>query len=371
MNKIYPSLIILLFAFVACGGKTTTKDFKKLPEQFLGEWCGNDISVIDAGTIFQLRFEEDIVTYYTRGPFQEELTVKVISDEEVELYFDMIMGSTSFARAQGDMEERECKTLVAKCKLLSENEMEVTTFKDECGQIPEDITITLHKLGEDEFCPYASYEDDFSDDPFVNVVAYFDSRELIKLLGKRNPENITDFFLLLPDDICFGLSVDDRKRMVDGERVGAGEQMAIGKKDTENRYLNLSGAFEGTWEMYAQEDEGFWLVAVNYQSCGPQCVTEIAQSYIFEDRRLLEISYANLAGHQNYWVELFFDFDKLTADQIESVKEIWDENSDVQDILFRLPQDGKNITMYIDNLPYLDADIPNEAFTEVTVEMWK
>ena len=371
MNKIYTSLIVLLFAFVACAGKTKAGNRKELPEPFLGTWCGNDISVVDEGTIFQLEFEEDIVTYYTGGPFQEELIVKVISEDIIELYFDMIIGSTSFASAQGDMENRECKTLVATCKLLSESEMEVVTFKDDCGQIPENITITLHKLNDDEFCTYASYEDDFSNDPFVQVVASFDSRELIRLLGKREPESIADLFLLLPDDVCFDLSVDKRKRMLDGEKVGEWSQMSIGQKNIENRYLSLSGAFEGTWEMYAQQDDGFWLVAVNYQSCGPRCVTDFAQSYIFEDRRLLSISYANLAGYQDYWVELFIDFDKLTVEQTESVKEIWDENSDIQDILFRLPQDGKRITMYIDNLPYLDVDVPNDTFREVTAEMWK
>lgn len=369
MNKIYTSLIILLFVFFACGGRTKAEDRKELPEQFLGEWCGNDISVVDEGTIFQFHFEEDIVTYYTRGPFQEELTVKVISDVEVELYFDMIMGSISFSEAQGDMQNKECKTLVAKCKLLSENEMEVMTFKDECGQIPEDITITLHKLNEGEFCSYASYENDYNDDPFVEVKASFYSRELIRLLGKREPEIITDFFLLLPDDVCFDLSVDERKKMVDGERVGEWSQMAIGQKDIENRYLSLSGAFEGTWEMYAQQDDGFWLVAVNSQSCGPLCMTDIAQSYIYEDRRLMSTNYANLAGFQDVWAELFFDFDQLTALQIEEVKEVWDDS--IGNILFRLPQDGKNITMYIDDLPYSDIDIPEKAFKEITVEMWK
>lgn len=371
MKKTHISLIILLFAFGACGGKTATEDVKELPEQFLGEWCGNDISVIDQGTFFRLEFEEDVVTYYTGGPFQEELTAKVISDDEIELYFDLIMGSIGFTRVQDNMQNGDCKIVVAKCKLLSENEMLVETFEDKCGQIPGNISITLTKLGEEEFCSYASYEDDFSDDPFVKVEAAFDNRELIDLLGKREPEDITDFFLLLPDDVCFGLTVEERQKMVKGEDIDGWSQMSFGKKDIENRYLNLSGAFEGTWEMYAQQEENFWLVAVNVQFCGPFCITHLGQSYMFENRRLMSTSYANLAGYQNYWTELFIDFDKLTPEQAEHAKMVWNEYSDVENILFRLPQDGKNITMYIDNLPYLDYDIPVEALNEVTAEMWK
>lgn len=370
--------IVLIIVFAACGGgkkesggeNATLKEEKMISESFLGSWCGNDIAVIDQGTKFQLDFEEEI-TYHAGGPFEEKLTYKVISVNEIELYFDFTMGSSSFMEASNGEKKNEkgCADPVMKCKLISETEMEVQTFKDKCGQVPEDITITLNKLDDREFCSFADYEEDYADDPFVAVVGYLDSEELMALFGKREPEDITDFFLLIPDDDCFGLTVDERKKMVQGERLDGWSQMAIGEKDIKNRYLNLSGAFEGKWEMYAEEVEDVWMVAVNVQFCGPFCITHLGDSFLYENRRLMKVSYANLAGYQNFWPELFFDFDKLTSEQIDKVEEIWVDDSSA--ILFDLPRDGKTITMYVDNLPYLEEDIPEEAFKVVKTEMWK
>ena len=118
-----------------------------------------------------------------------------------------------------------------------------------------------------------------------------------------------------------------------------------------------------------EEGDGNWWIAVNGQFCGPFCITHIANSYSLQDNHLIHHTDANLAGYQDVWVELFIDFDRLTPQQQEAARKIWEENG-YESVLFKLPRDGKTVTMYIDELPYLDEEIPSEAFRQITNKIW-
>lgn len=206
------------------------------------------------------------------------------------------------------------------------------------------------------------------DNPFETLVASYSPQQLRQLLGKTEPQDVRDFLALLPDSLCYDYSAADRRKVAQGERVGEFGGMALGEVDIANGYLNLSGAWEGTWEMFAKKEGKTWRIAVNQQYCGPMCYTHIAETYTFEDGKLTQHNYANLAGYQDVWVELFIDFDQLTQEQQDAARRVWEENNNV---LFRLPRDGKTISMYVDALPYFDEGIPEEAFKEVTAVMWE
>lgn len=215
-----------------------------------------------------------------------------------------------------------------------------------------------------------NYANTDEDDPFSQLIAEYSPQQLKQLLGKAEPQDVRDFLALLPDSLCYDYSAADRKKVAQGERVGDFGGMALGEVDTSNGYLNLSGAWEGTWEMFAKKMNGTWWVAVNQQYCGPMCYTHIANTYTFKNGTLTRHTHANLAGYQDVWAELFIDFEQLTESQKKQVNEIWEENG-MNAVLFRLPRDGKTITMYIDMLPYLDAEIPETAVKEVTAEIWQ
>lgn len=210
--------------------------------------------------------------------------------------------------------------------------------------------------------------DDIDYGPFTQLVAQFTPEQLQEIIGKPQPEGVRDLLLLLPDDDCFNTSIADRRKALAGERVGE-DRLGIGEANTQ--YLNLTGIFEGTWEMYALQKGKRWHIAVNQQECGPLCLTTIAHEYSFLEGKLLRHSAANLAGYQDAWPELFIDFDQLTTQQQEAVHSIWNGNNEQMNmILFRLPRRGNNISMYIDPLAFSDAGVPESAFKEVEAEMW-
>ncbi|NLO70746.1 MAG: hypothetical protein GX102_07400 [Porphyromonadaceae bacterium] len=211
------------------------------------------------------------------------------------------------------------------------------------------------------------------DNPLEVEILSYTVNELKQRLGKAQPENIKDLFLLLPDDLAFGFSLDERKQMLDGEKVGGGVEMGIGDLDLKNHYLNFQGNYTGNWEMCTNRKDDFWLFAVNYHECGQYCSTQYAKMLSYENGVIKELRYANLAGYQDLWPELFFDFSKLTDEQTEFVKEEWDKfNSEDFEthILFNLPRDGKIITMYIDQLFFEEMLLPYEAFKSVENELW-
>lgn len=216
------------------------------------------------------------------------------------------------------------------------------------------------------------------DDPFSEIIAQYSPEELRQILGKTEPQDVTDLFLLLPESdylLYLNFTVDQRRKMVKGERVSSyfGE-MGLEEIDVRNGYL--SSGYEGIWEMFAKKQEGVWHILVNEQNCGQFCSTVLAKTYTFANGKLIQRSHANLAGYQDLWVELFIDFDQLTQEQQAQANKIWGESSQgdemtmpFSNVLFRLPRDGRTITMYIVKQPYIDAGIPESAFKKIAKDI--
>ena len=96
-------------------------------------------------------------------------------------------------------------------------------------------------------------------------------REANEITWRGAVTNITVFFELLPEECFFdpAPTAGQRKELLDGKTVNG---LRIGVRDIRNGYMNLTGPFEGVWEMcfWNTADKGK-LVAVNARSCGPVC----------------------------------------------------------------------------------------------------
>lgn len=206
------------------------------------------------------------------------------------------------------------------------------------------------------------------DDPFSELIVEYTTGQLKQIIGKTEPKDVTDLFLLLPDTdflLYFNTTVEQRKKMLKGE---ATEYVKLHDVDVRNGYI--SSGYEGIWEMFAKKIDGIWWIAVNENNCGEFCSTIQAKTYTYSEGKLVQRNYANLAGYQDIWVELFIDFDQLTSAQKKHANDIWEDNGR-DNVLFRLPRDGKTITMYIESYPYIEAGIPESAIKEVTKDLWQ
>ncbi len=361
---VFWTLMTLVFSLGACSNNAVVSAYanEEVPENICGSWTGID----NAEDLFQLEINcgenQAEIHYYNGGPFIERFEYKRISESEIELYHKSLEGSTSFMRA-AESKARECATAVMKCRLISENEIEVSTFAYDCGYVPQNIKIVLRR--ETEEIQVERPEEN----PFVELVKEYKPEELQHLLDKAQPQNIKDFFLLLPEEDCFEIPAELRVQMLQNKPLEQWDYMAIEEVDVENRYLNLTGPLEGKWEMYAQEVDDVWFIAVNWQVCGPACYTEIAKTYIYDNGQLILDYSANLAGYQDLWPELFIDFSMLNEEQERAAREIWEENK--YEVLYDLPRDGKTVSMYVEPLLYIDEDIPWDAFRTVESEIWK
>lgn len=369
-------------AIIEISNKNSRLNHTNLDEQFkwtqlLGTWCLKDEWTTD-GELFSFDFRGDStaiseVCYYTGGPFEEILSVELVSEHKAVLYFDYAGGSISFneIRDQNKLNENNGYK-VAECTILNDGSMKVLTFNGPSGLIVEGQMLFLHKLKEDESCFNFTLESE-NENPQETIIAKYSPEQLTHLLGKEEPDNIQDLLLMLPRMLTFRFDYADKKAMIAGKKVGGGVEMSIGDLDLTHHYLNFRGAYEGHWEMCAKKINNGWGFAVNYNECGPSCFTEIAKMFYYEDGVITEMHYANLAGYQNLWPALFIDFDLLTAEQINYVESEWnnmDFNDIVEKVLFKLPRDGENIIMYIDQL-FFDELLPYEAFKEVKTKMWE
>ena len=211
------------------------------------------------------------------------------------------------------------------------------------------------------------------DNPFEIEVLSYSADDLKHRIGKSNPENIKDLFLLLPDKYVFEYSLDERKQMLGGKKVGGGVEMRIEDLDLKNHYLNIQGNYTGIWELCAKREGDFWLFAINRNECAQYCFTEYAKMFSYKNGVIKELKYANLAGYQDLWPELFLDYSMLTDEQIEYIEQEWSKLTSLDfdlRVLYKLPKNGKTIEMYIDNGFFEEMPLPFEALKFVEADMW-
>ena len=163
-------------------------------------------------------------------------------------------------------------------------------------------------------------------------------------------QDITTFFLQIPDRDCLGLDQAQRTSLlssfVKGERTFPrnGSQFYIEKLDKKNGYLKLGGAFEGYWEMT------YWNLSTGSQLLGI-CETSLLsascrQELIFYQHQkgqgLTRIAPETLIPP----VDLFSFFDQMKGNQ-DGIS--WEQYvgdlplKPFEDIEISLPQSGKDL----------------------------
>ena len=123
-------------------------------EPFLGEWCCND-ETVNVGEYFKLTFNLSdhglSIIFHSGGPFEEEYSGKVVSENRAELYFSSVGGSISFNRLmdEEEMEEKIGKK-VADCVLQPDGTLKVLILEGENDTVH--ATHTLRAIKEGEWC---------------------------------------------------------------------------------------------------------------------------------------------------------------------------------------------------------------------------
>jgi hypothetical protein len=192
--------------------------------------------------------------------------------------------------------------------------------------------------------------------PFVETVARYTPAEVRQVLGRAEPESVSDLFLLLPDDL-FNLDVASRRRILRAGRAGDDGTITLEKRDDANGYLCVTVAGWGFFEVFAcREPGGAWSIATNTQMRIPETRTVAAGTYFWSSGELEIFTGADIAGAQDYWPEMFINFAALTGEQASTARAIYENHP--SDVLYRLPQRGLAVTSYIDPQPYIDAGIP-------------
>ena len=203
-------------------------------------------------------------------------------------------------------------------------------------------------------------------DPLSELIVQYSQAELKEIIGKVEPSDVRDLLLLLPETdflFYFNFTAAQRKAMLNGETIN---HVQLSEVDVPNGYIQ--SGFEGVWEMFAKKIDGVWNILVYENNCAEYCSTVLAKTYVYYNGKLYQQHHANLAGYQDVWIELFIDLDQLNATQKETANALW-EGTTSNNVLFRLPRDGKTITMHIDANCYTDAGIPESAIKEVKVEL--
>lgn len=232
-----------------------------------------------------------------------------------------------------------------------------------------ETTVNSDATSEEELSGISSENYFDENDPLSELIVEYTPEQLKQIIGKAEPKDVRDLLLLLPDTdflLYFNFDVEQRKKMLKGETIS---HINIDKIDVRNGYI--SSGYEGTWEMFVKKIDGIWWIAVYENNCGEFCSTVQAKTYTYSEGKLVQRNHANLAGYQDLWVELFVDFSQLTKEQQRQANKVWNELDKVSDVLFKLPRDGKTITMYVESEYYTEVGIPEEAIREVKKEIWK
>lgn len=134
----------------------STHIFSQHETKFEGHWC-NDEQAEETGEYLSLSIFRDESgkhgsSFSSGGPFEETHTVKLISENKIELYFESVGGSIAFNELQHDSGAKCKKSRLAELEFLDENHIKISIFPNECSYLPNGQAIILTKLKEDQFC---------------------------------------------------------------------------------------------------------------------------------------------------------------------------------------------------------------------------
>jgi hypothetical protein len=107
--------------------------------------------------------------------------------------------------------------------------------------------------------------------------------------------------------------------------------------DEKNGFLNITGGFEGNWEMCYWNIGSKKLVAVYYQACGPACYIERFEFFSFENGQLQNLRVEDVIPG---YTTLYDEFFNGSPDSLKKELEKKDVGSA---LLFQLPRKGKDL----------------------------
>lgn len=177
--------------------------------------------------------------------------------------------------------------------------------------------------------------------------------ELRRMIKKACPESINDIFLMLPQENCMNLTVEERRNVLNGERAGSGQ---FKREFSNNQYMSLTNSSGDVWEMRAIEKDDVWHIAITWQ-----CEYSGYEPYCYSDGILYSCAQWDLSYEQDSWPEQFIDYELLTPEQQEKATAVWQKGVRC---LYRLPRQGSIATKFIDRAPYSGIQIPESAFKD-------
>jgi len=147
--------------------QTSPSEKQKIPELNLNEnyldliegtWCNNKNSG-STGAFTSLEFRNEnnkiYVRFYNGGPFIEYHKLEFLDDKKLVLSFDYTEGSISFNSGAEESIVSNCKNvIIGECVLLSENQLKLVIFKNQCSSLEQESTIILSKLANGEYCSF-------------------------------------------------------------------------------------------------------------------------------------------------------------------------------------------------------------------------
>lgn len=155
----------------------------------------------------------------------------------------------------------------------------------------------------------------------------------------RPVTNITAFFEMLPDECFFAPAPgqEQRRELLEGGSVNG---MKVGVKDIRNGYMNLTGAFNGVWEMcFWNTMDGGKLVAVNVRICGPACTTHLFFYRMGDDGGLVSDPAMRSALERQLGPEDFYQTERMGPRELAAI------GNPAQHIIYELPRLGRNIVI--------------------------
>ena len=168
--------------------------------------------------------------------------------------------------------------------------------------------------------------------------------QLVSLLVQG--QTLFDLYRKLPDKDALLGNVKSREQMIQNFKNGKGTgdlYVGFDVVDEKNGFLNITGAFEGIWEMcYWNMANNIKLVAVYQQECGPVCAINVFKFYRYENDKLVEEQIHHvIPEYEDIYDAFFIDGD--------TSKKKLDDQDIIATLLFRLPRKGKDIIAMFGN----------------------
>lgn len=160
-------------------------------------------------------------------------------------------------------------------------------------------------------------------------------------------QTLYDIYLMLPDKVALGDRVT-REQMVKNHQTGnkkLGDNLhyRFDIVDEKNGFLNVTGLFEGIWEMCYWNLGNKKLIAVYYQGCGPVCYIEEFKFFTLQNGKIQPQDIENvIPGYNTIYEDFFVDYSDNRK------KELRDKDI-IATLLFKIPRKGKDIIVLFGN----------------------